>query len=118
MSDMRIALAQINPTVGDIPANTNKILKFIEDAKAQGADAVVFPELSVVGYPPKDLMLKPQFVDDNIAAVEKIAAKVHGLDAIIGYADRNKANVGRPLHNAAAVLRDGKVVSRHYKTLL
>jgi len=70
---MRIALAQINPTVGDIPGNTRLILRFIEQAKSAGAALVVFPELSIVGYPPKDLLLKPQFVDDNLAAVQSIA---------------------------------------------
>lgn len=115
---MKIALAQINPTVGDIPANVAKSIEFADRAKSQGADVVVFPELSVIGYPPKDLLLKPQFIDDNIAAVDQIASKVRGIDVIVGYADRNQAPVGRPLHNAAAVLRDGEVASRHFKTLL
>jgi NAD+ synthase (glutamine-hydrolysing) len=115
---MRIALAQINPTVGDIPGNTRLILGFIERARTAGAALVVFPELSVIGYPPKDLLLKPQFIADNLRAVETIAAQVSGIDAIVGYADRNASPVGRPLHNAVAVLRDGRVVSRHFKTLL
>ena len=115
---MKIALAQINPTIGDIAGNVAKTLDFIGRAKAEGANVVVFPELSVIGYPPKDLLLKPQFIDDNLAAVQQIASTVIGLDVIIGYADRNKAPVGRPLHNAAAVLREGKVASRHFKTLL
>ncbi len=115
---MRIALAQINPTVGDIPYNVAKSLEFIARAQAQRADVVVFPELSVIGYPPKDLLLKSQFIKDNLNAVEQIASKVKGIDVIVGYADRNQSPVGRPLHNAAAVLRDGKVASRHFKTLL
>ena len=115
---MRIALAQINPTIGDIPYNTDLILRFIERAKAAGAALVVFPELSVTGYPPKDLLLKPQFVDDNLAAVQTIAKSVFGIAAIVGYAERNADPVGRPLHNAVAVMRDGKVVSKHLKTLL
>ena len=116
---MRIALAQINPTVGDIAANRRKILAFVERAKAEGARLVAFPELSVTGYPPKDLLLKPQFVEDNLRAVQQIAEKVSGgIDVVVGYADRNEQPVGRPLHNAVAVLRDGRVVSRHFKTLL
>lgn len=115
---MKVALAQINPTVGDILANSEKILNFTERAKSAGAEVVVFPELAVIGYPPKDLLLKPQFIDDNLRAVETIASKVHGVEVILGYADRNAAPVGRPLHNAAAVLRNGKVASRHFKTLL
>lgn len=115
---MRIALAQINPTVGDIAGNSRKILDFIARAKSRGAELVVFPELSVIGYPPKDLLLKPQFIDDNLRAVEMIASRVRGIDAIIGYAERNARTIGRPLHNAVAVLREGKIVSRHFKTLL
>src|SRR3954468_15336738 len=115
---MRIALAQINPTVGDIALNAEKIVRFTEDAKRQGAQLVVFPELSVTGYPPKDLLLKHQFVDDNLRGVQTIASRVSGIDAIVGYAERNAQPVGRPLHNAVAVLRDGKIVSRHFKTLL
>src|SRR5439155_18321201 len=115
---MRIALAQINPTVGDIAGNIAKHLDFIARAKAGGANLVVFPELSVIGYPPKDLLLKSQFVEDNLRGVRAIAARVSGIDAIVGYAERNEQPVGRPLHNAVAVLREGQIVSRHFKTLL
>ena len=115
---MKVALAQINPTVGDLAGNVRKHLEFIDRAKAAGATLVVFPEMSIIGYPAKDLLLKKQFIDDNLAALQHIASKVHGIDAIVGYAERNVAPVGRPLHNAVAVLRDGKVVSRHFKTLL
>src|SRR5665213_285040 len=115
---MRIALAQINPTVGDLAGNTRKILDFIGRAKAGGAGLVVFPELSITGYPPKDLLLKPQFVSDNLRALQIIASRVSGIDAIVGYADRSEEPVGRPLQNAVAVLREGRIVSRHFKTLL
>jgi NAD+ synthase (glutamine-hydrolysing) len=115
---MRIALCQINPIVGDVVGNSRKIVDFARRAKEQGAMLAVFPELSVPGYPPKDLLLKAQFVDDNLRALDMIAADVRGLDVIVGYAARNEQPVGRPLHNAVAVIRDGKVVSRHFKTLL
>src|SRR5438105_82984 len=115
---MRIALAQINPTVGDLAGNVRKILDFIARAKSAGAVLVVFPELSVIGYPPKDLLLKPQFIDDNLRAVRMIASRVHGIDTIVGYAERNQQPIGRPLHNAVALLRDGEILSRHFKTLL
>jgi NAD+ synthase (glutamine-hydrolysing) len=115
---MRIALAQINPTVGDIARNVRKHVEFIDRAKASGAQLVVFPELSITGYPPKDLLLKGQFVADNLRAVQTIASRVSGIDAIVGYAERNTQPIGRPLYNAVAVLRDGKIVSRHFKTLL
>src|SRR6185436_12543925 len=115
---MKIALAQINPTVGDISGNCRKILDFIERAKSQSAKVVVFPELAIIGYPPKDLLLKPRFVEDNLRGLQQIASRVSGIDAVIGYAERNSAPIGRPLHNAVAVIRDGKVISRHFKTLL
>ena len=84
----------------------------------QGAKIVVFPELSVIGYPPKDLLLKPQFVADNLAALNRIAGEVHGIDAIVGYVEPNPRPVGRPLYNAVALLRDSHVLSKHFKTLL
>ena len=116
---MRIALAQINPTVGDIDSNARKIIEFTARATAGGANVVVFPEMSVTGYPAKDLLLKPGFIDDNLRAVRTIASKVaRGVDVLVGYAERNTDAIGRPLHNAVAVLRDGQVKSRHFKTLL
>lgn len=115
---MRIALAQINPVVGDITGNTRKIIEFIDRAKAQSAKLVVFPELSIPGYPPKDLLLKPSFIADNIEALLTIAQASLGITTIVGYAERNENPVGRPLHNAVAVLRDGHIVSKHLKTLL
>jgi NAD+ synthase (glutamine-hydrolysing) len=115
---MRIALAQINPTVGDIPGNTRLILDFIQRAKDANAALVVFPELSIVGYPPKDLLLKPQFIDDNLAAVRTIAQLVQDIDVVVGYVERNPSPIGRPLYNAVAHLRDGQIASTHFKTLL
>ncbi|MDP9174110.1 MAG: NAD+ synthase [Planctomycetota bacterium] len=115
---MRIALAQINPTVGDLAFNSRKAIEFIARAKIEGAALVVFPELSVTGYPPRDLLLKPQFIEDTLRAVEQIASHVSGIEAVVGYAERNQSLVGRPLHNSVALLREGKIVSRHFKTLL
>lgn len=115
---MRVALAQVNPTVGDIAGNSTKILAFIEQAKKHAAHLVVFPELALIGYPPKDLLLKPQFVNDNLQTLEMIASKVTGIDVVLGYADRNPRPVGRPLHNAVAVLRDGRILAKYFKTLL
>jgi NAD+ synthetase len=115
---MRIALAQINPTVGDLSKNEKLMANAIAEAKAAGAQAVVFPELSVTGYPPKDLLMKPQFIEDNKAVVERLAKHAVGIEAIVGYAEDNPNPVGRTLYNAAAVLRDGHIASRHFKTLL
>src|ERR1700748_1610704 len=115
---MRIAMCQINPTVGDLAGNTRKINDFIARAKSAGTKLAVFPEWAIPGYPPKDLLLKPQFVQDNLRALQLIASRVAGIDVIVGYADRNEQPIGRPLHNAVALLRDGKIASRHFKTLL
>lgn len=115
---MRFALAQMNPTVGDLKKNTDIILSFIERAKSQHADLVVFPELALIGYPPKDLLLKPSFIDDSLTALDQIAKACVGIAAIVGYADRNAAPVGRSLFNAVAFLAEGRVVSKHFKTLL
>jgi len=115
---MRIALAQINPTVGDLAGNVRKHIEFIGRAKEGGAQLVVFPEMSVPGYPAKDLLLKTQFIDDNLArgADDRVARE--RIDVIVGYAERNTLPIGRPLHNAVALLRDGNIAGRHFKTLL
>ena len=118
IAGMRIALAQINPTVGDITGNLARHEAQIARAAADGAELVVFPELSLIGYPPKDLLLKPQFIDENLAAVRQAARAARGIHAIVGYAARNPNPVGRPLHNAVAVVRDGEILSTHFKTLL
>ena len=115
---MRIALAQINPTVGAIEANAAKIVDDARRATEAGCAAVVFPELALIGYPPRDLLLKADFIDRQLAAMEEVAKRTNGIDVLIGYADRNEQPVGRPLHNAAALLRGGRVVSKHFKTLL
>lgn len=115
---MQLALCQINPTVGDIAGNSRKIIDFARRAREGGAKVAVFPELSIIGYPPKDLLLKPGFIDENLAALPRIAKQTVGVDVIVGFAARNEDPVGRPLHNTAAVLRDGAVASVHYKTLL
>jgi NAD+ synthetase len=114
---MRIAMAQINPTVGDIAGNCRKIVDYSRRAQAGGATTVLFPELCVIGYPPKDLLLKSQFIEDNLRAVKIIAARAASIDVVIGFAAKNPG-VGKPLLNAVAVLRDGAMASVHYKTLL
>jgi len=115
---MRIALAQINPTVGDIPGNAALIQDAISRAKSQRARLVVFPELAIIGYPPKDLLLKPDAIDQCLAAVEKLAKECHDITAVIGLPVRSEKPTGRALHNAAAICRDGKIVGMHLKHLL
>lgn len=115
---MIIALAQINPIVGDIDGNSARIAEFIDSAKQRGASLVVFPELSIVGYPPRDLLTKQQFIEDNVAAVESLADVCRGITALVGFVAPNTTGKGRGLRNAAAVLRNGKVEKTHYKSLL
>jgi NAD+ synthase (glutamine-hydrolysing) len=95
---MRIALAQINPTVGDIAHNVRKIVDFALRAKTSGARIAVFPELCVTGYPPKDLLLKQQFIEDNIRGLDIIAHHARGIDVIVGYAERNPQPLCRSLY--------------------
>jgi NAD+ synthase (glutamine-hydrolysing) len=116
--DMRIALAQINPTVGDIVGNLAKHVKCVQAAREQGAEVVVFPELSIIGYPPKDLLLKPSAIALCAEAVQRIAEAARGISAIVGYPERNVGSAGRPLHNAVAIVRDGTVLARRFKSLL
>ncbi len=115
---MRIALAQINPTVGDIDGNADKHLRAIERAEAAGAELVVFPEMSIIGYPPKDLLLKPDVVERCGAAVQRIAERCKGIAAIVGFPALSHQKRGRPLYNCAAVCKDGKVAHQHIKHLL
>ncbi len=118
MSVMRIALAQLNPTVGDIAGNTRLILEAIDRSSEAGAELVVFPELIVTGYPPKDLLLKPDVLRQCGRAIEHIASRCGSITAIVGYPCPSDEASGRPLYNAAAVCRDGRIVTRHVKSLL
>ena len=118
MTGMRIALAQINPTVGDVAGNTALIAEAIDRAGDAGAELVVLPELAVVGYPPKDLLLKPAVLDACAASIQRLATRCTGLAAIIGYPDRAEGHRGRTLYNAAAFCHGGRVVHRHVKSLL
>lgn len=115
---MKIALAQINPTVGDFHNNTEKICSFIDRAGKQRADLVIFPELAVTGYPPKDFLDIPAFVEKNLKALDTIARHVSGISAIVGFIDKNKQPYGKLVHNAAAFIQDKKIVSIHHKSLL
>ena len=116
---MIVALAQTNPIVGDIPGNCRKIRSCIDRARTAGAHLVVFSELVVPGYPPKDLLLKPKFAVDNAAAVQTLAQHTRGGPAaLIGFVARNTASVGRRLRNAMALCQDGRVTGEFYKSLL
>jgi len=115
---MKVALAQINPTIGALAANARLIVDFADRAAAMGAELVVFPELTVTGYPPRDLLLDDSFVSSSIEAIETVASQIRGITAIVGCVERNPASGERPLFNAAAVISGGRIVSTHRKCLL
>jgi NAD+ synthase (glutamine-hydrolysing) len=117
---MRIALAQINPTVGDISGNVNRISRASREAAERGAEVVVFPELSITGYPPRDLVEKPSFIQRSESELERLAQDTSGLDISIvcGYAARSQSETGKRAMNSAAVIEDGKIVFRQNKMLL
>ncbi len=114
---MKIALAQINPTIGDVQGNKEKILSYIREAEKQGADLAVFPEMAMIGYPPMDLLLNKKLIRDNLNAINEIAAGTSDIAVICGYVENDKDNPPL-LYNAAAFMYKGKIVSKHYKTLL
>jgi len=113
MKELRIALAQINPTVGDLRGNVEKCIAYMRDARKYGAEMVVFPELCITGYPPEDLLLKPQFVSDNLKALDKVREATTGIVAIVGFVDRNE-----DIYNAAAVISNKRVVDVYHKMYL
>ncbi len=115
---MRVALAQINPTVGDIEGNSRLIRESIQKAGDSGAELVVFPELSVIGYPPKDLLLKPAVIRACRQAVEDLAKDCRGIAAIIGHPCPSDNPKGRMLYNAATLCYDGRPQHRRVKSLL
>jgi NAD+ synthase (glutamine-hydrolysing) len=117
---IRIGLAQINPTVGDIDGNSSKVAEWIGRAREEGAQLVVFPELCIPGYPAEDLYLKRHFVDANRRAVEELAATVTETAAIVGFAEPVNGLQGGPpsVHNSIAVLGDGRVLAIYRKQRL
>ncbi len=111
MSTIRIAQAQINPILGDFEYNKKKILKYIEIAREKDADIVIFPELSLCGCPPEDLLLKPGFLETSRKFLDEISKKVSGIVAIIGYPDTDGKNV----YDALAVIQEGNIKGKYYK---
>ncbi len=110
MKKIRIALAQMNPIVGDLHGNVEKIVSYIKKARTLKADIVVFPELAITGYPPEDLVLKPQFIKDNIDALNGVITASKNIIVITGFIDRDES-----LFNAAAVISDGRLIDVYHK---
>ena len=100
METLRIALAQINPTVGDLKGNSEKIIEYIEKARANNADVVMFPELAVTGYPPEDLLLDKNFLKDTMSHLNDIISHTIDIVAIVGFAD----SMDKKLYNAAGII--------------
>ncbi len=114
---MKIAMAQINPTIADITGNKKKIISFIKNAASEGTDIVIFPEMATIGYPPMDFLENRKLINDNLSSIEEIARHSTDIAIICGYVDLDTDNYPL-LFNAAAFMRDGRIISRHYKTLL
>ena len=115
---MKIALGQINPTVGDFSGNAAKIIEFSRRAQTAGAGMILFPELSVCGYPPRDLVERPSFVTHNRESAERIAAQTKGIAVICGLVTPADSDAGKSAMNSAALLMDGKVAFIQSKMLL
>jgi NAD+ synthase (glutamine-hydrolysing) len=115
---VRIALAQINPTVGDFSGNSAKIVDYSLRARSAGIDLILFPELSVCGYPPRDLVERPWFIERNRHTAEEIAQRTTGISVICGLVTPAKSATGKSVMNSAALLRDGKIVAIQSKRLL
>src|SRR5918999_2292649 len=107
---LRVALAQIDPTVGDIRGNARMIAEHTAAARDQGAALVVFPELTISGYPPEDLLLKTSFLDQVSVALEELASQTRGIVALVGFPER-----ADDVYNSAAVLADGEVAAVYRK---
>jgi NAD+ synthase (glutamine-hydrolysing) len=114
MNNLRIAMAQINPTVGDINANADLMIEYLNRAKAASADITIFPELALPGYPPEDLLLKPHFARENRRVLDRIIAASDGQFIVLGFVDTD----GSDIYNGAAVIVDGKLIDVYHKTYL
>ena len=124
MTTLRVALCQLNPVVGDLEGNAAKVLDALREAEGAGCHVAVYGELVITGYPPEDLLLKPRFVADNRAALDRIAAATGDCVALVGFVDqvaeqdRPDEPGERPLYNAVAVCANGRVVDVYRKRLL
>ncbi len=113
---VRVALGQLNTTVGDLDGNVARMVDWTTRAAEEGAHLICFPELAITGYPPEDLVLRPRFVEDHLAALDALALATTGSSCavMVGFVDRTEEG----LHNAAAMIRDGRVQARYHKIQL
>ncbi len=115
---MKIALAQINPTIGDFTHNTEKIMAATEKAISLSCDLIVFSELVISGYPPRDLLEKKDFIDANLMHLQKLITSIKGIGVICGFVDKNPSEEGNPLFNSAVLFDKGKILHQVHKRLL
>ncbi|MBI4181006.1 MAG: NAD+ synthase [Chloroflexi bacterium] len=113
MRRLRVGLAQLNTIVGDFAGNTQKILKSIAEAKSLGVDLLTFPELAICGYPPEDLLFKPQFIEENRRSLDKVIAASSAITLVVGFVDAKE-----DIYNAAALIHDGRLVDVYHKIYL
>ncbi|MCK4262754.1 MAG: NAD+ synthase, partial [Dehalococcoidia bacterium] len=113
MRQLRIGMAQVNTTVGDFAGNTRKILEAVAEARSLAVDLLTFPELAICGYPPEDLLFKPQFIEENMRSLGTVVDGSSGLTVVVGFADAKE-----DIYNAAAVIHDGKLVGVYHKIYL
>ncbi len=113
MQRLRIGLAQINPTVGAIKENVRKVMEYVEKARGLDVDIVAFPEMVLTGYPPEDLLLKPQFIEDNIRHLKEMASNIKDITAIVGFVDAKE-----DIYNAAAIISSGRIAGVYHKMYL
>lgn len=115
---MRILVAQLNPIIGDLDGNTRKIIQTLDIARQKNTEVVLFPELTICGYPPEDLVLHPSFIDSMEQHLEQIIKQSQGLTVIVGLARRNCLKGEKPLFNSAAIIHDGELLGFQDKWLL
>jgi NAD+ synthetase len=115
---MKIAMAQVNPIIGDFNHNYRQIVTYAEKAKDRGCDLVIFPELAITGYPPRDLLEKRDFIETNLLCLKRLREWIRGIGVICGYAEPNPGEVGNNLFNAAVHFEDGQILQTAYKRLL
>ncbi len=113
MPTLRLGLAQINTTVGDLDGNAAKVLEYVDRARELGVDLLSFPEMTITGYPPEDLLLRPQFIRDNLAVLQRVVKGCQGITVVVGFVDRD-----HDVHNAAAIIHDGRLVDVYHKQFL
>ena len=113
MHTIRIGMAQINPTVGDLGGNTSKIIRFIDEAKSLGVDLLTFPELAITGYPPEDLLLKPHFIRQNQQSLKEVIRHSTDIAVVVGFVDSDG-----DIYNAAAIIYNNRLVGVYHKVYL